>query len=698
MAEPTALSTEDASLVRSRFAACVSAESSWRENALSDIRFKAGTNGKKSYQWDEASQSERETDNRPCFTVNRMDAFIKQITNQQRMAGPTITIAPAGEDGDEETAEVFQGIIRHILSVSDGEIAIDTAFEAAATHGKGFIYVTVDYIDEESGEQEILIKRVRNPFTVYLDPAASEPDSSDMRFAFVTDVIPRDEYTADYGDKFPLSALDMASIGDPQRLTWFPDGGVRIVEYFETVRTKTKKGRSKVKHVRWRKMNGLQTLAETKFPITRIPIVPMFGDEFDIDGDLDYRGMVRNGRHPQTILNYMFTSLVEQLALAPRSPFLVSATQLENFENIWKLANRKNFPYLPYNDKDAEGRPTGQPPIRNSVEPPIQSTVVALSIAENQFKAVMQLYDPSLGQGKRDMSGKAAQLYQQQGEIGNSNYTDNLKRSLRSLGRLLVQMIPKYYDAPRVMRILGRDEQPVTVMVHANKEADLPEVMPKGLDPKKIFNLGVGRYDVVVTTGPNFINKQQEQLATLLDIMKADPQIVPLVVDLVAKKMGADDVVERVRKIEPLKSLLAAESQQGPSPEQLQQKLQMMMQQHDALVQELDAKTKIIESDEIKADSQKAIKQLELESRERIAAYQGEVQMAINAAKLAGSQDVTLLKGKLDHLEMILTQAHDANEAATDRAHAIDQQQTQLAADAALAPPPNGNGQPAGAA
>jgi hypothetical protein len=226
-------------------------------------------------------------------------------------------------------------------------------------------------------------------------------------------------------------------------------------------------------------------------------------------------------------------------------------------------------------------------------------------------------------------------------------------------------------------------------------------MLPKGLNPQSIFNLGVGRYDVVVTTGPNFINKQQEQLATLLDLTKADPAIVPIVADLIAKKMGADDVVERLRKIEPLKSLIAQDAQQGPTVEQVQQKLDMALQQYDLMTKELDAKNDIIETDQIKMQGQALIKRLELESRERIAHYQGEVEIVIAQAKIDGSLHTTEMKGRLDHMEAVMSKAHEANEAATDRAHEATEAATDRSAaselvtqQALLTPPPsNGSGE-----
>lgn len=687
MAAGDTLHADDAAVIRKRFDSCVTSENTWRTNALKDLKFASGG----AEQWDDAAKTERTQFSQPMFTVNRQAAFLKQVANQFRLSSPTIKIAPAGEEGDEATAEVFEGVIRHILSINDGEIAVDTAFENTTKMGKGYITVLPDYLDEDSNQQELIVERVRNIFTHYPDPGATKPDLSDARFWFITDLMPEEEFTDTYGDEAKAGGVELAGIGDSQKATWYPTGKVRLVQYFDAVTTKTKKGRVKVKHIRWRKLNGVgRVLAETKLPITRIPIVPMFGDEFDIDGVLDWRGMVRDGRDPQRILNWTFTYLIEQLALASKAQWLISAGQIENFEEIWKLANRRNFPYLPFNDKDAEGRPTGTPPIRTLASPDISSAASAMMIAENQFKAVMQLFDPSLGQGKRDMSGKAALAYQQQGEIGNSNYSDNAKRCLRSLGRLFVEMIPKYYDAPRVLRILGRDDAPRKVMVHANKDAQIPDTLPPGIDAKAIFNLGVGRYDVIVTTGPNFVNKQQEQLATLLDLAKADPQIMPLIADLIAKKMNADDVVERLRMVEPLKSLLAQSGDPAQTIAGLKKQLGGVMQQHQALVQELNAKNQIIETDQVKASSTEAIKMAEIASKERIAVLQSETQEAINAAKLGQAADLGALKMKLDQIQLEMTQRHEAGLAHADAEHEKDMAATQQSHDMSVAtlPPP----------
>ncbi len=690
MADDTGLPRDPMILVRQRFQACVEAEASYRKNALTDLKFRAGTDGEKSYQWPDTIQTERSTDGRPCLTINRIDAFLKQVENQQRQAGPAIQVLPVGDDADEETAEALQGIIRHIQSVSDGEIAIDTAFNAAITHGKGYALVLPRYLDEASNEQELSIERVRNPFTVYIDPAATKPDLSDARYAFIVEDLSKEEYDALYPDSTAATMTDFHSIGDAtQRVTWFPTGQVRIATYYAlrttTTQTRgTQARRVKKQDVLWQKINGLEVLEETVLPITRIPIVPCFGDEFDIDGQVDYRGMVRNSRDPQKMFNFWITAITEAIALAPKGKWLIEAGQIEGFEDFWKNSNRSNPAYLPWKGTDANGIATGiGAPTFNVAEPPIQAMAVAVKIADDNLKAVMQLYDPSLGERKSDQSGRAILALQQQGEIGNANYIDNLKRFLRSLGRLLIEMIPHYYDTPRVLRIIGKDDNPRQIMVHAgqppeglqpgpdgqpNPEALKALKQQKGIE--QIYDLGVGRYDVTVTTGPNFVSKRQEAVSAMLEVAKVSPQTMPVWIDLLFKNSdwpGAMEIYERMK--DTVSAQFQKHNGDGPDPAQLQAQLQQIMQQHDLLVKELKAKTQALETDQAKYEAQVAIESLKQQGAV-------ELQRMKDATTVTVAQINAMTKGVTMQTEaeneaaaLAADHVHAATQAHADRLH-----------------------------
>src|SRR5262245_30882407 len=191
---PTSKSTKEddaaiLALARIRFETAYNAESTLRSEMLEDVRFRSGE------QWPDQIRSERTIDRRPVITINRLPQFIKQITNPQRQARPALQINPVGDGADQDTAEILQGLIRHIEQSSHAEVAFDEAYDDAVTLGRGWFRILTEYEDEGDGlNQEIVVRRVPNPFTIYVEPASHELDYSDARYMFIVDDVPRDEY------------------------------------------------------------------------------------------------------------------------------------------------------------------------------------------------------------------------------------------------------------------------------------------------------------------------------------------------------------------------------------------------------------------------------------------------------------------------------------------------------------------------
>ena len=140
------------------------------------------------------------------------------------------------DDGaDVETAEVIQGLIRHIEYASNADVAYDTAVHCAAAIGFGYFRLVTDYVGPDSFDQEIKFQRVRNPFTVYMDPASQEPDGSDARFAILTTEAPKEEFKRHYPDATASASSIHVGTGDAMRM-WIGDDFVRVAEYYRIER------------------------------------------------------------------------------------------------------------------------------------------------------------------------------------------------------------------------------------------------------------------------------------------------------------------------------------------------------------------------------------------------------------------------------------------------------------------------------
>jgi len=170
----------------------------WRENqqaAKEDLQF-----ARLGIQWDEAIRKQRELEQRPCLTFNKMPAFIRQVVNDARQNKPAIKVHPQDSGADPRTAEIINGLIRNIETTSDADVAYDTAIEHAVGQGFGYWRINTAYTDDDVFDQDIVIERVANPFTVYGDPRSSLADSSDWNVAFIVSTMTRDEFEAEYPD------------------------------------------------------------------------------------------------------------------------------------------------------------------------------------------------------------------------------------------------------------------------------------------------------------------------------------------------------------------------------------------------------------------------------------------------------------------------------------------------------------------
>jgi len=161
----------------------VDADTENRAAAIDDLHFSYGE------QWPSEIKMQRQLDKRPCLTINKTDTFVRAVVNNMRQQRPRIKVHPVSDGADQQTAEVLEGLMRHIEVQSNAELAYDTGAEFQVRMGWGYWRVAARYIDEKAFDQELYIERVRNPFSVYYDPSSTSPDGLDCKWAVVTDRI-----------------------------------------------------------------------------------------------------------------------------------------------------------------------------------------------------------------------------------------------------------------------------------------------------------------------------------------------------------------------------------------------------------------------------------------------------------------------------------------------------------------------------
>ena len=611
------------SVMRSRMTMAISALSGTRDSELDDLRFYAGSPDNQ-WQWPNDVLQTRGSSQgpvvsaRPCLTINKLPQHVKQITNEQRMNRPTIKVLPVDDKSDIEMADVFNGVIRHIEYTSDADVAYDTACENQVTYGEGYLRILTEYCDDTSFDQEIKIGRIRNSFSVYMDPMIQDPAGADARWCFITADMTKDEYERAYPKASPISTLTARGIGDSSINQWISETTVRVAEYFyiecekatlnlypgnQTALTGTpedsllramfgkplRSRQSDRERVKWCKTNGYEILEESEWAGSFIPVVRVVGNEFEVDGQLYVSGLVRNAKDAQRMYNYWCSQEAEMLALAPKAPFIGYGGQFEGYEQQWKTANTQNWPYLEVNPDVTDGQGAVLP-LPQRAQPPMASSglLQAKAGASEDIKSTTGQYNASLGMTSNERSGKAILARQRESDVGTYHYPDNLARAVRHIGRQLVDLIPKIYDTARVARILGEDGEPSTVKMNPDQEEPVKKIMgPGGVVVDKIYNPRVGKYDVRVITGPGYATKRQEALESMAQLLQGNPQLWQVAGDLFVKNMdwpGAQDLAKRLQKMldpkvmadEDNPALVAANQQMEAMNAEMQQMFKML--------------------------------------------------------------------------------------------------------------------------
>lgn len=587
------------------FAKAVDNESDNRHDAEEDLNF-----GRLGDQWPEAIKTARELEGRPCLTINLMPSHIRQVTNDARQNKPSISVRPVDGGADVETAKVMNGLIRNIEQSSHADIAYDTAADLAVSMGFGYFRIDVDFTHDDSFEKEIRILQVPDPFAVYGDPWSTAADSSDWNHGFVVSVMPLDEFERKYPGAEPV---DFENMPTENHSHWRDGDDITVAEYWrreEVQRTiiQISNGQSslvvdedvfaqqaelliaqgfqvidsretlshKVIH---RIMTGVEVIEENDWAGRYIPIIPVYGEEVNIKGKRHLRSLIRDAKDPQRMFNYWRSMTTELTGLAPKAPYIGEEGAFEINRDKWETANVTNHPFLEY--KKGSQIPQRQP----FAGIPAGALQEALN-ASSDIKAVTGQFDASLGARSNETSGIAIKARQREGDVGSFHFIDNLSRSIRHAGRVVIDLIPSVYSGERIIRVLGEDGTSEDAQIAQDPDGGF-NPHPRGMWSNEVYDFTVGKYDLVVSGGPSFTTRREEAATQMMDLLRAFPAAAPVIGDLLARNLdwpGAEEIAERLHTLLPdaLK-----DDDNDPRLAQMQEAIQQLQ---GALKQAVDAR------------------------------------------------------------------------------------------------------------
>jgi hypothetical protein len=663
---------------------------------------------------------------RPMLNIPMLDQPLQLVINQEKAAHLGISVHPETEDADDETAEIDQGIIRHIEVRSRANLARSWAFERAIRCGRGYYevrkrYARVNATGPEASDQELYVARILNQASVYDDPWAVEPDKSDRLWAFKIEDLPHERYAQAVGKQGDLAGLNakereakyaeltnngaiFGSIGDDVP-GWVTDTYCRIAEYW-TVETTTKPVKIggferdiEQRKVTWRKINGVEVLDEVEWDGIYIPLVFVPAREFNINGKRIWIGLINKSKDSARLVNYAASVIAEKVAIDTKAAYMVAEGQEEGHEAEFVRASVRPVPYVRYKPTSLEGE-LNPPPQRNLAGPDLSADVQLLQQAKEFVHGATATFDPSLGNvSPKDRSGKAIVAQQQQSDSSNSDFIDNLGEiSMTYEARVLLDLIPKVYDRPgRLQEVInGKDERrkivlnqpfvevpdeknpknkrPVPLQMTAQgpmlppQNGGQPSAVPQGVKIEH-YDLTKGEYGVTVSVGKSYQTKMQQGLDTSGQLIQAAPDLFPVLgyrwMQFNDSIPGHEEIAEDLKKLRPPQ----LQDDDQAEPEKLKQQLAQLGQQHEILVKELNAKNQIIETDQVKTQGDLDKAKIDQQTKIEVAKLERDTKIVTAAisAKMADSK--VLQEIEASAIELLMTQEHAAAEAEKARAH-----------------------------
>src|SRR5271157_1512321 len=568
---------------------------------------------KRGCQWPDKIRREREGDNRPCLEINQIPAFLNQVLNDIRQNRPSIKVRGASDDATEEMAEIRQDLIRHIEYDSQADAVYDNGVRYAAAGNIGYWRICTEYESEDSFDQKIVLKPIPNVMSVYYDMECSEPDGSDAEKCLVTEEISKEDFERRYPEAAPI---DWQST-DPILTAWIKPDTIRIADYLHKVRhvetlyqmpdgsgvwesdfskaelpipaegeylQKREVDRVEVK---WEVINGQEVLERHDWAGTYIPVVPVYGDVTNIEGEVIRQGLTDRAEDLQQMYNFQITSAAEAIAIQPKVPWLMPEGAVEGRERDWGNLNVKNMPYIQYRAFNEQGQPLPAP-MRQGPNVDVSALLTSAQGFQQDMRLVIGIPDPLAQMQASDESGRAILAKERVSATTTYHFVDNLSRALRYTGRAILDLMPHIYDTQRVLMLLREDgsqykttvnqAQPSTAPVldmHGNMIQE-PQVMPPFND------LTTGKYDCVVDVGPSYASKRVEFVNSVMDLTQSNPQLWGVAGDLLVKNMdwpGAEDVADRLRVTLPPQILqMIAQKSSDPMVSALSAQMQQLQQ------------------------------------------------------------------------------------------------------------------------
>jgi len=603
------------------------ASAEWRAESWKDCEFYDGD------QWDAVSKAAAEEAGIDPLTINRVFPTINLLKGNQSINRQNIT-AKARTTKDSEISQIMSEGIQFVMDQNDGKYIVSQAFGDQVVPGIGLLTVGLNpdprkepiaikyrdwktwwvdpfgdpWLSPESTRYSFIAKwmdleslialypdRQREIENQFSDLAGERPDNSSFMLDEATDIeMSRRALTGSSWVQVDRKRVRPVVMWYPQYeqcvFAVFADGQVKEItddlpatEQYEIICQAQKCVKAMVPKMWTATFMGTLLLAQTKTPYDhdQYPMVPFIGylDRFN----LPY-GVPRQLREQNVEVNKrrsMALAMLYKRRVTAEADVVKTPGEMDN---LYKEANRL--------DGFMKVRSGGMDKFR--VED--QSSLVAPHIhlmeqSEREIQQIGGANDETMGWQSNAVSGKAIEARQAQGSMTIAPLFDNLRRSLKRLGELVVANIQKEWDGEKVLRVTdqlsGADK---FVVLNEQQQGDDGAIVIRN-------NVTQGRYDLVVADAPQTDTIREKNLEMIIEwVKRSPPEVVPHLF-MLAMEMSEipnkDQVIQRLRPV-----LGISPEDEGMSAEEIKEKTLAELEaqkQEQAAVAELEAQSNNLE-------------------------------------------------------------------------------------------------------
>lgn len=464
------------------------------------------------------------------FNFNRIRRVINMVSGHQRRNRKSTIVVPI-ENADMETADQFTKIIMWANGRENVLETISEAFHGALVTGMSMLQVWVDYrTDPVSGNI-----RVDNcPYNTFMiDPYFKKADLSDCNGIWKRSYLSKREIVSLLPDKTDhILGMTSAQSGNDGKFQFMPEainavnsGLLAYDEFYyrsfrmqrllvdaETGETMEWKGKNEDDLKEFLRTYPTVTVLEQQTPTVKLAIVvdnqvmyngvnPLGIDKYPFVPVLGYfnpqisyypsriQGMVRGLRDAQYLYNRRKVIELDILESQINSGFIYKENALVDPKDVFLSGQGKGLAIK------ADANIADIIPIQ---APQIPPAMIELSgLLAKEVMEISGVNEELLGSADDDKAGILSMLRQGAGLTTLQILFDQLDRSQKILGGLMIEIIQNNFTPGKVKRIVEEEPTP------------------------EFFNKAFGTYDGAVEEGLNTTTQRQMQFAQLLHLKEA---------------------------------------------------------------------------------------------------------------------------------------------------------------------------------